>query len=95
MKQFSVEVLSFMACPIGFGVFVLGGIEFLCWKSYFSNFSRVNFGSVECSTQAGKLHAPYLKKFLKKLIAEVELNRGDVLDELYEHYAHFMTSLKV
>ncbi|CAN6724706.1 unnamed protein product [Malus baccata var. baccata] len=43
---------------------------------------------------AGKLHAPYLKKFLKKLIAEVELNRGDVLDELYEHYAHFMISLK-
>lgn len=45
--------------------------------------------------QAGKLHAPYLKKFLKKLIAEVELNHGDVLDELYEQYAHFMASLKV
>lgn len=44
--------------------------------------------------QAGKLHAPYLRKFLKKLIAEVELNHGDVMDELYEHYAHYMTILK-
>ncbi|KAM5561333.1 hypothetical protein ABKV19_022104 [Rosa sericea] len=44
--------------------------------------------------QAGKLHVPYLRKFLKKLIAEVELNHGDVIDELYEHYAHYMTTLK-
>ncbi|XP_062002497.1 branched-chain-amino-acid aminotransferase-like protein 1 [Rosa rugosa] len=48
-----------------------------------------------CITKyAGKLYAPYLRKFLKKLIAEVELNHGDVIDELYEHYAHYMTTLK-
>lgn len=45
--------------------------------------------------QAGKFHAPYLKNFLKKLIAEIELNHDDVLDELYERYAYYMTSLKV
>uniref|UniRef100_A0A2N9ECW3 FAM86 N-terminal domain-containing protein n=1 Tax=Fagus sylvatica TaxID=28930 RepID=A0A2N9ECW3_FAGSY len=43
---------------------------------------------------AGKFHAPYLKNFLKKLIAEIELNHDDVLDELYERYAYYMTSLK-
>ncbi|XP_050384078.1 branched-chain-amino-acid aminotransferase-like protein 1 [Argentina anserina] len=48
-----------------------------------------------CITKfAGKLHAPYVRRFLKKLIAEVELNRGDVIDELYEHYVHFMSTLK-
>lgn len=45
--------------------------------------------------QAGKLHAPYLRNFLKKLINEVERNHGEVLDELYERYAYYMSSLKV
>ncbi|KAE8010159.1 hypothetical protein FH972_006549 [Carpinus fangiana] len=49
---------------------------------------------VKCSMQAGKFHVPYLKNFLKKLITEVELNHGVVLDELYEQYAYYMTSLK-
>ncbi|GMN25092.1 hypothetical protein TIFTF001_000812 [Ficus carica] len=40
-----------------------------------------------------KFHAPYLKNFLKKLICEAELNGGPVLDQIYELYAHFMTSL--
>ncbi|XP_054800795.1 uncharacterized protein LOC129304960 isoform X4 [Prosopis cineraria] len=39
-------------------------------------------------------HAPYLKNFLKKLITEVELEHGSVLDNLYELYAHHMTSIK-
>lgn len=45
--------------------------------------------------QDGKSHAPYGRNFLKKLITEVELNHGVVLDELYEQYAYYMTSLKV
>jgi hypothetical protein len=45
--------------------------------------------------QGGKFHVPYLKNFLKKLITEVELNHGVVLDELYEQYAYYMISLKV
>ncbi|KAB1202285.1 Protein FAM86A [Morella rubra] len=58
----------------------------LCYSSpYFT---------VEWSMQAGKHHAPYLKNFLKKLITEIELNHGAVLDELYEQYAFYMTSLK-
>ncbi|XP_048138770.1 putative uncharacterized protein DDB_G0277003 isoform X7 [Rhodamnia argentea] len=49
-----------------------------------------------CISKAiGKCHAPYLKHFLKKLILEIEANRDDVLDELYELYTEFMTSLKV
>ena len=40
-------------------------------------------------------YAPYLKNFLKKLITEVELEHGSVLDNLYELYAHYMTSIKV
>lgn len=40
-------------------------------------------------------YAPYLKSFLKKLITEVELDYGYVLDQLYELYAQFMTSFKV
>ncbi|KAL5566142.1 hypothetical protein UlMin_029306 [Ulmus minor] len=42
----------------------------------------------------GTFHAPYLKSFLKKLISELELNHSVVLDELYELYAHYMTSMK-
>ncbi|XP_057963389.1 uncharacterized protein LOC131154565 isoform X2 [Malania oleifera] len=42
----------------------------------------------------GKGYAPYLKIFLKKLINEIELNHGEVLDELYELYAHYVTLLK-
>lgn len=45
--------------------------------------------------QDEKFHAPYLKNFLKKLIREAELNGCPVLDQIYELYAHFMTSLKV
>ncbi|KAF8018137.1 hypothetical protein BT93_H3129 [Corymbia citriodora subsp. variegata] len=48
-----------------------------------------------CISKAiGKCHAPYLKIFLKKLILEIESNRDDVLDELYELYSEFMISLK-
>ncbi|XP_056682433.1 uncharacterized protein [Spinacia oleracea] len=39
-------------------------------------------------------YVPYLKIFLKKLIDEVESTGGDVLDEFYERYAHYMVSLK-
>uniref|UniRef100_A0A7N2L3A3 FAM86 N-terminal domain-containing protein n=1 Tax=Quercus lobata TaxID=97700 RepID=A0A7N2L3A3_QUELO len=46
------------------------------------------------SMQAENFHAPYLKNFLKKLIAEIELNHDLVLDELYEQYAYYMASLK-
>uniref|UniRef100_A0A803NNR5 Uncharacterized protein n=1 Tax=Cannabis sativa TaxID=3483 RepID=A0A803NNR5_CANSA len=42
----------------------------------------------------GKFHAPYLKNFLKKLISEAEKNCCSVLDEIYEQYAFYMTSLK-
>ncbi|KAF3454422.1 hypothetical protein FNV43_RR04869 [Rhamnella rubrinervis] len=48
-----------------------------------------------CMNRAGgKFHAPYLKNFLKKLISQVEMNHGDVLDDLYERYAYYMSSLK-
>ncbi|EXC31822.1 hypothetical protein L484_020650 [Morus notabilis] len=46
------------------------------------------------SESDGKIHAPYLKSFLKKLITEAELNDCPVLDEIYELYAHYMTQLK-
>lgn len=42
----------------------------------------------------GNGYALYMKKFLKKLITEVESNGGYVLDELYEQYASYMTCLK-
>lgn len=41
-----------------------------------------------------KSHGLYMKFFLKKLIAEVEAEGIDVLDELYEHLALYMTSIK-
>lgn len=44
--------------------------------------------------QVGKAYAPYLRNFLKKLIAEVESIHGEVLDEIYELYADIITSLK-
>ncbi|KAK6911503.1 FAM86, N-terminal, partial [Dillenia turbinata] len=43
---------------------------------------------------ADKSSENYLKIFLKKLIAEVESNHFDVLEELYEKYTYYMTSLK-
>ncbi|KAI8014698.1 GDSL esterase/lipase [Camellia lanceoleosa] len=42
----------------------------------------------------GKSRMPYLKSFLKKLIVEVESQGLEVLDELYERFAFYMTSLK-
>ncbi|XWS58234.1 hypothetical protein CRYUN_Cryun08bG0017000 [Craigia yunnanensis] len=46
------------------------------------------------SKSVGKGNESYLKKFLKKLITEVESNHCNVLDELYERYASYMTSFK-
>lgn len=57
--------------------------------------SILKLGSVEWLTQSGKIHGPYLKNFLKKLISEAELSSCPVLDEIYERYAHYMASLKV
>ncbi|KAL3616913.1 hypothetical protein CASFOL_039307 [Castilleja foliolosa] len=34
-----------------------------------------------------KWQGPYVKRFLKKLITEIESSGGLVLDEMYEHYA--------
>lgn len=36
-----------------------------------------------------------MKRFLKKLILEIELSGGVVLDELYEYYASYVVPLKV
>nr|XP_007147073.1 hypothetical protein PHAVU_006G094000g [Phaseolus vulgaris]ESW19067.1 hypothetical protein PHAVU_006G094000g [Phaseolus vulgaris] len=47
-----------------------------------------------CLSTPGDFHAPYLKNFLKKLIAQIEFDHGYVLDNLYELYAHYMTSCK-
>ncbi|MED6222309.1 hypothetical protein PIB30_063101 [Stylosanthes scabra] len=47
-----------------------------------------------CLSTPGDFYAPYLKNFLKKLIREVELDHGYVLDCLYELYAQYMTSFK-
>ncbi|KAL0305508.1 UNVERIFIED_CONTAM: putative uncharacterized protein DDB [Sesamum radiatum] len=41
-----------------------------------------------------KWQGPYLKRFLKKLILEIESSGGLVLDELYEQYASYMISLQ-
>lgn len=55
------------------------------------------FLKTECSEWSiqADFNAPYLKNFLKKLITEVELEHGNVLDNLYELYAQYMTSLEV
>ncbi|MBA0854413.1 hypothetical protein Goshw_030119 [Gossypium schwendimanii] len=48
-----------------------------------------------CLTKAvGKGYESYSKKFVKKLITEIESNHGNVLDELYEQYASYMISFK-
>ncbi|KAK4440153.1 putative uncharacterized protein DDB [Sesamum alatum] len=41
-----------------------------------------------------KWQGPYLKRFLKKLILEIESSGGLVLDELYEQYASYMISIQ-
>lgn len=45
--------------------------------------------------QDGNFHVPYLKSVLKKIIVEVESHGFEVLDELYERIAIYMTSVKV
>ncbi|MBA0710056.1 hypothetical protein Golax_025057 [Gossypium laxum] len=42
----------------------------------------------------GKGYESYSKKFVKKLITEIESNHGNVLDELYEQYGSYMISFK-
>ncbi|KAK6150044.1 hypothetical protein DH2020_017569 [Rehmannia glutinosa] len=41
-----------------------------------------------------KWQGPYLRRFLKKLILEIESSGGLVLDELYEQYTSYMISLR-
>ncbi|CAL1407289.1 unnamed protein product [Linum trigynum] len=49
----------------------------------------------QCINQAAAIgYAPYVRNFVKKLIFEVESTHGCVLDELYENYGYYMTSLK-
>ncbi|KAH0780084.1 hypothetical protein KY290_006511 [Solanum tuberosum] len=47
----------------------------------------INKSDVKCSL-------PYLKRFLKKLIVEIESNGDVVLDELYEKYIYCLASVK-
>ncbi|XP_058216450.1 uncharacterized protein LOC131327352 isoform X2 [Rhododendron vialii] len=48
-----------------------------------------------CISKAdGNFHVPYLKSVLKKIIVEVESHGFEVLDELYERIAFYMTSVK-
>ncbi|EEF49792.1 protein-lysine N-methyltransferase EEF2KMT [Ricinus communis] len=47
------------------------------------------------SKTTDKGNTPYLKNFVKKLICEIESSHGTiVLDELYEQYGYYVTSLK-
>ncbi|PIN23445.1 putative methyltransferase [Handroanthus impetiginosus] len=48
-----------------------------------------------CISEADlKWQGPYLKRFLKKFIHEIESSGGLVMDELYEEYASYMSSLQ-
>lgn len=49
----------------------------------------------ECINKSDvKCNLPYLKRFLKKLIVEIESNGDVVLDELYEKYIYCLASVK-
>ncbi|GAU11547.1 hypothetical protein TSUD_345380 [Trifolium subterraneum] len=48
-----------------------------------------------CLSTPGDFYATYLKNFLKKLINQVESDRGCVLDQFYELYAQYITSIKL
>ncbi|XP_047254013.1 uncharacterized protein LOC107845320 isoform X6 [Capsicum annuum] len=49
----------------------------------------------ECINKSDvKCNLPYLKRFLKKLIVEIESNGDVVLDELYEKYIFCLASVK-
>ncbi|KAL0890785.1 hypothetical protein Bca101_014768 [Brassica carinata] len=45
-----------------------------------------------CVKSAANGNASYAKRLLKKLITEVELEKGEVLDEVYEEYALYMSA---
>ncbi|KAF3634152.1 hypothetical protein FXO37_26641 [Capsicum annuum] len=50
----------------------------------------------ECINKSDvKCNLPYLKRFLKKLIVEIESNGDVVLDELYEKYIFCLASVKI
>ncbi|CAN4125025.1 unnamed protein product [Withania somnifera] len=84
-------VSAFLACEppdfvISFardfgGGFVTERVQFFIWNVCIKNFD------VECNL-------PYLKRFLKKLIVEIESNGDVVLDELYEKYIYCLASVK-
>ncbi|GAB2287353.1 hypothetical protein Dimus_021732 [Dionaea muscipula] len=49
----------------------------------------------QCISKASeRSHAPYLRNFLKKVIAEVESSGDEVLEEIYEQFAYYMSSMK-
>ncbi|VVB15271.1 unnamed protein product [Arabis nemorensis] len=56
----------------------------------------MNLPEILCisSVQSANGNASYAKKLLKKLINEVELENGEVLDQVYEEYALYMSTSK-
>ncbi|CAJ1960906.1 unnamed protein product [Sphenostylis stenocarpa] len=71
----------------------VGSLAPLSPASSFCNSRHGTFRMLNLPCQ-GDFHSPYLKNFLKKRIAQIELDHGYVLDNLYELYAHYMASFK-
>jgi len=70
-------------------------VELWTWGDLKGIESKLSFIWLVVILQDENCHVPYLKNFLKKLIREVESTGGSLLDEFYERYACYMTSLKV
>uniref|UniRef100_A0A7N0T955 FAM86 N-terminal domain-containing protein n=1 Tax=Kalanchoe fedtschenkoi TaxID=63787 RepID=A0A7N0T955_KALFE len=75
-----VSSLMRLSRECGGGSVTLGVQEFV-WKHCISR-------------NAGKIHLPYLRSFVKKLIGEVEASREEVLDKLYEQYTEYIVMVK-
>lgn len=77
-------------------IFELDSSAFCYWNNiWYLSLLISMFPTYFVQQEMNHFHVPYLKNFLKKLISEVELSQAEVLDELYELYAHYMVSWKV
>ncbi|KAK9084033.1 hypothetical protein Scep_030504 [Stephania cephalantha] len=77
------DCLISIARECGGGLITEGVQRFICWHCL----NQVIGGNNEPS-------GVYVRNFLKKVIVDVESSGGEVLDELYERFAYYMTSLQ-
>ncbi|KAK9086653.1 hypothetical protein Syun_029047 [Stephania yunnanensis] len=90
------DCLISIARECGGGLITEGVQRFICWHCLNQVFVVVMVVDGDEILIGGNNEPSgvYVRSFLKKVIVDVESSGGEVLDELYERFAYYMTSLQ-